>query len=362
MDTKVNLIKIQPSHITSNRGKSVEPAPNTSKSLPFDTFEKQSATPAFTSVNSEMALLRKYAKDLGCAYTDGKMLRAETFDYIMSKVNKFKSDKALVEFISKYSEYLDTFEKKILSFYRASLRQNPSSSIEQVTKERFETSASRLQPAYLFMVNNLEALSTGMRETKHSKRLRATIDAWKQDLLNGDLENAIASNKYQTIIEKMRFAKAEQPIRAKLFNAIGTLPNPSDDFDAFMVKYKDSSRRVIIKRLLTPYTVSIEHIKAKANGGHASAIGNCMLVRTKENNGRGHDDIMLHHPEREFTIKKYFNRVVDKINNGGMKEILFYPFELKKSLEAETHNRINLDKEIARLKISEEEAYKTFKA
>ena len=138
------------------------------------------------------------------------------------------------------------------------------------------------------------------------------------------------------------------------------LPNSSDDFDAFIVKYRNSSKRVILKRLLSPYTVSIEHVKAKANGGHASAIGNCMLVRAKDNNARGNDDIMRYHPEREISIKNYFRRVVDKINNGGMKDLLFYPFELKKSIEEVTHHRINLDKEIAMLKISEEEAYKGF--
>ena len=325
-----------------------------------DVFEYQGRTPSFKSVNVQMAKLRRYSNDLGCAYTDKNMISAEAYNYIMNKIKTAKSDKSLMAQLQKYSKLMDDYERKIFNFYRERLNSSKGSTFESVTNEQFSKSASKLLPMYLSMVNRLEVFANEMPDTKLLKRYRAAVEGWKQDLLNGNYEDSMVSDKYQNIIEKMRFPRDMKELRARIIAEIDTLPTQSNDFDAFIVKHKNSTRRVILKRLIRPYTVSIEHVKPRGKGGHANSIGNCMLVRTKDNNDRSTDDIMKYHPERKKTIVAYFRRVIDKINNGGMKDILYYPFEFKKSIEAETHNAINLEKEIARLKITEEEAYKTF--
>lgn len=326
----------------------------------LDTFEYQTDSPSFTSVNLEMAALRKYANELGDAYSSGKMIKQETFEYIMKKVSSMRPDAAIAKFVQKYSKLMDKYERKILNFYAANLRASKSATFQSVTAEQFPKSASRLQPMYIRVVSQLEVLVNSLPDTKMSKRLTATIQAWKEDLRNGNWDDAMVKEKYQTIIEKMKFPKQHKETRKNILNVIDTLPSASDNFDAFIVKYKDATKRVILKRLLQPFTVSIEHLEAKGNGGHANAIGNCVLVRTKDNNARGTEDVIKNHPERIEALRNYFIRVVNKCNNGGMKEIPFYPFEVKQTIEKVTHHKLNLDKELANLKMTKEEAYRGF--
>ena len=96
---------------------------------------------------------------------------------------------------------------------------------------------------------------------------------------------------------------------------------------------------------------------------HASSISNCILVRSKENWEKSDTPLSVSlekHPERVVHLQEYYKHVIDKINNGGMKEYLWYPYEIKKTLEYETKNKLVLDS--SKLKISEEDAYKSFKA
>ncbi len=325
-----------------------------------DEFVNMQNSPFFTSVNAEMATLRKYADVLGNAYSDEKFFSKQTYDFIMARIKNMRSDYKAFNFLAKYKDVMDGVELKVLKFFINKLNQYKTAKISEVIEEQLPKSYKNLHDEYAKNIYELKMIVSEMQDSKKKLRAVAVLDSWENDLHFKNYESAIASEKYINIFSKMKFSKQEDNIKEMIASTLDKLPSCSEDFDAFIVKYKDVSRRKFFKALIEPFMVSIEHVIPKSRGGHASSIGNCILVRAKDNQKRGSERMLAKHPERKNFLIEYFKRVVEKINEGGMSEIQWYPFEVKKSIEAETLNKVNLDKELELLKISEEEAYKSF--
>ena len=329
-----------------------------------DAFISSKTAPAFRSVNPAMADLRKYANDFKCAYTGLRMLSFSTYQYLMQLAGKNKNtDKNLINHIAKYRELMDGIELDVLKFYKHKLNVNNKSTIQEVTEEQFPKSYNKLKIQYLKVVEKLRGIVDNIKNEKVRLRYLAALDGWEEDLLKGNYKSAINMCKYQQILQKMNYGKENQMVKSAIDSTLQGLPLPVNDFDSFIVRSKDSSKRQFVNRLISPFVVSIEHIKAKRNGGHASSISNCILVRSKENWEKSDTPLSVSlekHPERVVHLQEYYKHVIDKINNGGMKEYLWYPYEIKKTLEYETKNKLVLDS--SKLKISEEDAYKSFKA
>lgn len=336
--------------------------PKNNNGLERDTFVREQNSPFFTSVNAEMKTLRKYADVLGNAYSMDNVLSKETYDYIFHRIKGMRSDLNALNLISRYKKILEGVELKVLNYVLNELRRNKKSTINEVINARLNKSYRALVPEISRVIWEIKDIISTMPESKRKLRANAIVESWERDLLAKDYDAAIIQDKYPNILRKMKLAKREQTQKDSICEALGKLPNTTDNFDAFIVNCKDVSRKVFVKRLLTPYLVSIEHVIPRSRGGHANSIGNCILVRTKDNIDRGSDRMLDKHPERTEFLISYFRRAIEKINQGGMRDILWYPFEVKKSIEQETLNKVNLDKELEMLTVTREEAYKTFKA
>lgn len=319
------------------------------------------SNPSFTSVCPDMKYLRKYAKELGNAYSDAKYLTDETYNYLMSKIKSASSDAKAVQIADKYSPILDEIEEKVFKFLKNSFKETPQATLKEVIEKQLPVSYNNLAGRYKRIVKDLSKIVNELpKNTKLSRRYEATIQAWLTDLETKNYDAAIGSGKYEQILEKMHFPKTLSEQKGKIKESLKSIPKAEDDIDAFLIRYKDVNRRVMFKRLLEPFVVNIEHIIPRGKGGHANSLSNVLLVRTKDNSKRATNDLIEGHPERGDFIRSYFKRVIDAINNGKMKEILWYPFEIKNTIEEASHNTIKLDNEIAKLKISQEEAYKNF--
>lgn len=322
-----------------------------------DEFVK--AEPNFTSAAPNMIYLRKYAKELGNAYSDAKFLTNETYNYIMARVKDTKTDAKAFAFANKYSPIFDEIEAKVFKFFKHAFQNNNKTSIKEIIEKQLPTSYANLAPEYSRVIAELQRISPELPNTSLKKRYDSTLAIWSQELREKNYDSAI-NIKYEQILSKMKFPKTLKQQKIQVLTTLKKLPQPEENLDAFIVRYKDANKRVLFKRILSPFVVNFEHVTPKSKGGHASSISNIVLVRTKDNESRASKDLMDKHPEREDSIRTYFNNVVNTINRGGMSEIPWYPFEIKRTLETESHNRICLDKELARLKISKEEAYKNF--
>lgn len=316
-------------------------------------------TPTFTSAPENMVYLRKYAKELGNAYSDARFISDETYNYIMGRIRNTKSDAKAFSLVNKYSPIFDEVEAKVCKFFKHAFQQNNKATIKEIIDKQLPTSYANLAPEYNRVITELQTITPLLPNTSLKKRYQSTLEQWSSDLHNKNYESAM-SVRYEQILSKMKFPKALKEQKEAVLETLKHLPQQEEDLDAFIVRYKDANKRVLFKRILLPFVVNLEHVKPRSKGGHASSISNIVLVRRKDNDKRAANDLMEDHPEREFSIRAYFNNVIDTINRGGMKKIPWYPFEIKKTLETESHNKICLDKELARLKISEEEAYKNF--
>ncbi len=334
------------------------------KGIPaMDTFvNNKKKSPSFTSVNKAMADLRKYANDFRCAYTGSRMIGFNTYKHLLElAVKKNKTDKNLINHVYKYNESMDGVELSVLNFYRHNINNSKLQTIKAVTEQQFPISYNKLKSQYLKVINKLRTLSANIHNEKLQKRYNAILDCWEEDLLKNMYKDAINMKKYPMILQKMKYGNKNDNVKELVNKTLNTLPSATDDFDAFIVKHKDATKKQFINNLISPFIVTIEHIRAKQNGGHASSLANCILVRSKENCQKSNtplDITLAQHPEWIQHIQEYYQNVVDKVNNGGLKNYRWYPFEIKKTLENESHNRLHLD--TTRLKISEEDAYKDF--
>ncbi len=335
-------------------------ADNNSKGLSFSLLDDKSLS--FKSVNPAMADLRRYANDFRCAYTGKRMISFESYKYIFERLKKNgKSDYKFFNFLNKYKPSFDGVELEAFNFYRNKLTENKTASIQEITSEQLPESYSNLKSKYLVIISSLKQYSNGIKNQQMKARFCATLDVWKNDLLLGNYDKAIASDRYLQILNKMKYKKSDIGIKSIVGEKLRELPDSNSDLDAFIVRYKDASKKQLVKRIVSPFVVSIEHVRAKACGGHASSIANCILVMSKLNTERGKEPLsamLVKYPERGKHIMEYFHNVIEKINHGGMKEYLWYPFEIKKTIESETKNRLSLD--YSGLKISEAEAYRGF--
>ncbi len=358
---------IPDSPVTGEKG--IVPAENTNNSYMFnkgvltqDTFISSNSSPSFTSVNPAMADLRKYANDFRCAYTGLRMISFNAYKFLLKLASKpHKTDKGIINQVGKYHEVMDGVELEIFKFYKHKLNSNKNLTIKDVTEEQFPKSYNNLKIKYLKIINKLRSLTKEINNEKVQKRYNATLDGWEEDLLKGDYLSAINLNKYPQILQKMKYGTNSKSIKYLINETLQKLPSSTSDFDAFIVKSRDASKKQFINRLISPFIVTIEHVRAKRNGGHANSLSNCILVRSRENCGKSDTplDVMLaKHPDRIKHIKEYYQHVIEKINNGGMKDYLWYPFEIKKTLETEARSKLLLDD--SALKISKEDAYRSF--
>ncbi len=328
-----------------------------------DTFISSNA-PAFTSVNPAMAALRKYANDFRCAYTGLRMISFNAYKHLLELACKpHKTDKGLINQVSKYQETMDGVELEVLKFYKHKLNSNAHKTIKDVTEEQFPKSYKNLKLQYLKTINKLRKMSSDINYEKTRTRYNTILDCWEEDLNNGNYIDAVSSYKYNQILQKMKLSSKDSSIKPLINERLQELPSARDNFDAFIVKNKDSTTKQFINNIISPFLVTIDHVKSKKRGGHASSISNCILVRAKENYEKSDtplDVSLAMHPERIKHIQEYYQHVIDKVNNGGLKEYPWYPFEIKKTLETESKNRLQLD--TFKLNISAEEAYKSFTA
>ncbi len=332
------------------------------KSYTLSSFGAQRDNVSFKSVNPAMADLRKYANDFKCAYSGERMISFEAYKYIFERLKRNgKSDYKFFKFLSKYKSIFDGIELDAFNFYNNKLAEDKSLTVKDITDAQLPVSYSNLKIKYLHVIDSLRKTSSQITNEQMKSRLNATLDCWENDLLSGNYEKAIASDSYRQILGRIKYKKNDLAVKPQIESKLKNLPDASSDLDAFIVRYKDSSKKQLVKRIVSPFVVSIEHVKAKACGGHASSISNCILVRAKLNSERGKEPLsamLLKYPERGQHIIDYFNNVIEKINHGGMREYLWYPFEIKKTLETETNNKLSFDK--SRLKISETDAYRSF--
>ena len=322
-----------------------------------DTFI--SNVPSFTSINPEMEILRGYAKDFRCAYTGLRMISFNAYKHLLQLASKKKNDKNLIRALAKYQDAFDGLELEVFKFYKHNINSTSKHiTISEVTDSQFPISYENLKKRYLKIIVELKKLATQIKSEKRCSRYTTILEEWESELLNGNYTDAVNSNKYLNILMKMKNKLGN--IQARMGALLLKLPNPSQDFDAFIVKSKSATNRQFVDRLVSPFIVSIEHVKAKNRGGHASSISNCILVRARENcekSDKSLDETLTIHPDWIKNIQEYFSQVIAKVNHGGMRGLAWYPFEIKNTLEAAS-GRLKLDS--TKLIVSRDEAYKTF--
>ena len=123
------------------------------------------------------------------------------------------------------------------------------------------------------------------------------------------------------------------------------LPTSVTSENAFIVKYAGRTQQEIAKRLIRTSIGTIEHIKPDSLGG-ANSIDNFMLVSGNANSTRANMPLakfIERFPNIPKNCQKYINQIIKIIHNGGFKGYETYPYQIKRTLNAESEGGIVLD-------------------
>ena len=153
------------------------------------------------------------------------------------------------------------------------------------------------------------------------------------------------SNKefMEELIKKQLAHIAKTPLYYKMVNIANKLPNSTSNNNSFVVKHRYSDSDTIGYKLLESAITTVEHVKARSEGG-TDDLTNIVLACKADNNERGSIPQYIYlNKWNKHNPQTYFNDII-KISN---EEHLISPADIEgaaKSVSKEGHVKINTSK------------------
>ena len=134
----------------------------------------------------------------------------------------------------------------------------------------------------------------------------------------------------------------------KIADIADSLPSSVTDVDAFMIKGSQKSTNTIVETLLGRQRNTFEHVKPHHRIGdngpstiynYIGLCGKCNLERQR----MSYEIFTKIHPEMVENEQLQMDKIIYFINNGILTGYDKYPQEIKKALQVESKNAINID-------------------
>lgn len=143
--------------------------------------------------------------------------------------------------------------------------------------------------------------------------------------------------------------KEQDPQNRKILDQIYiqsmTMPNSSEDTEAFIVKYGTREGEEIANKLTNPIAVSVEHIRPRSKNG-TNQINNYLYECVGCNNARGDTPFYLwlrENPAMKDNLQAYMDVVIEIITTNKIENLYHYPEGVKKTILNESLNSLNLN-------------------
>lgn len=160
-------------------------------------------------------------------------------------------------------------------------------------------------------------------------------------MLHGLPVHVAFSNKaFVYDLDKLLENMPDKALKQKMMDIAMNLPTSSRSADALILKFRDSDPNIIGDRLFNPSMVSVEHLKAKSEGG-ANTIANVALAKKQINSDRQSKplwEVLQNYPLRNQ--QKYVNNLAKLVARGKMK----YEDAIAQIQTIEREGHITLDK------------------
>ena len=141
-------------------------------------------------------------------------------------------------------------------------------------------------------------------------------------------------------LDKLLEDMPDKALKQKMIDIAMNLPTSSRSADALILKFRDADPNIIGDRLFNPSMVSLEHLKAKSEGG-ANTIANCALAKKQINSDRQSKplwQVLINYPLKNQ--QKYVDNLAKLVNRGKLN----YEDALAQVQTIEREGHIILDK------------------
>lgn len=266
--------------------------------------------------------------------------------------------KKAVKYLSSYRENMQKIERSIFERFEAAAANSPRKDFQQLLNEWYPEAITKLKLEEFKIIDDIDILSENLSpETALAVRARTT--ECRSIIINDDPQHQF---KRKTILDSINQITAkdanEAQILEKLKDRSNYLPASGTSENAFIVKYARRSHYEISKRLLMASTLTIEHIKPDSKGGK-NELKNFLPVSANANSYRQNMPLSKYiemFPQIPKNCQKFIERIIEIINNGGLKGFQTYPFNVKRTLKEESEGKIKLN--LSGLRFNKREATK----
>lgn len=315
---------------------------------------KNTEFPAFCSTTSAGNPLRKL-RHIKCPYFGVEMLSASELPRIENMLDGVSATKDRLKILRKYKKNMQKTEKRIFGRFEKAIKDKPDLTFPDFLKIWYNEAITKLKLEEFNVLDDVDKISLKLSPENalavHSKTTRC-----RQVILENNKEDTFKRRILLNSLDELIPAKGEGRVFELLKNRAAYLPTSGTSENAFVVKYAERTEEEIAKRLLRPSAATIEHIKPNSKGG-LNAIGNFMLASAGANNLRSNMplvDFIAMFPKIPKYCQAYIEQIIECIHKGGLKGNETYPYKVKRVLEKESKNIINLD--ISMFKLTKEEA------
>lgn len=325
---------------------------NVAQSLPSlrfatksDTFERttnpiQSTAISFTGFPNDEKV--RALGNIECPCCGIKMLTTDNMKEISSKVNG--SNAKAIEVLDKYEEYMHPVEKECYHLIKEWNVQDPELNFKKLLQKHKDSHLKDLQTKQNNILDNVNNYAKKL-PLEEQTVINSVVDKTRDLVASNDKEIKFKRKTFIKTLQDNAGKISDKKVLKEIMDEAEKMPTSHNDVNAFIVKYSERSHREIGERLLKLSVGTIEHIKPRSEGGgnaesnYLLECGGCNHIRSSISLS----DWVDMHPEMIKNTQAYIDTVIDRINNGSIKDFHFYPAEVAKTLFKESNGKINLN-------------------
>lgn len=313
----------------------------------FSAFGLQADTVSFTASKPNSIENRmKSISGLHDPYSEIVMVSDGEYARYMNKVEKRPTAQTVLNLLQNYDENLFGPEKEIrniladgLNDYKKIDPKNASKiDLHDLLNKYYLGAKVSLAQKQINVLNNVkEIVSETNGQTK--ERLTEIFEPVEETIYDD-------SFRINPLLQKVRSIKGiDKKAKKMVLKEMDNFPNSRNCADVFIVTNSHKSHKEIAEAFITPSRVSIEHIRPQSRGG-ASNVNNYIVASKRMNSIRSSmplDKFIRRNPNIPNCMERYFNDIVDKVNQGGLTYMTMSLPNVMKTIEHESNGIVQLE-------------------
>lgn len=282
-------------------------------------------------------------------YSNIIMMGVNRFKAIMKNMENKHDAASSVKYLKRFkknmfhteSSILDILEKNEHKVYKdASGKQIPTN-FHTILTSLVPTAKARLINKQMDVIENIRNIS----KEKLSKTSQKDVESYLTIIEKDIMHDRFRIKQSRGLLERLYDEVPDKKVVDEIMKATRDFPNSATSTDAFIVKNAGKTHHKIAEALLSPSTITVEHIKPVSKGGEDKGT-NYLAASKRMNNYRQNTsmvEFIQMFPNIPQYTQRYMNDIIGKANRGGIPDIAGTIIGVKNSLNKESKGKINVD-------------------